>query len=184
VLDPYSENPPLPPLKTQANAAYKSHEHSDHSNLEAVELIPFGGDSPFRMTEIPTFHDDACGVKRGANIIRVFDVAGLRIAHFGDLGHKLSTEQAAAVGRCDAVMIPVGGFFTIEPDVAKEIILGIDPKVTIPMHYRPENGGMPMIKTVADFIALWEDRPVYKYKTSLDITPDIQKQIAILDYVY
>jgi len=184
VLDPYSDNPPLPPLKSHANAVYKSHEHNDHSNLEAIEIIPFNGEIPIKMTEIQTFHDDAGGTKRGPNIIRVFEAGGLRVAHFGDLGHKLDAEQKDAVGKCDAIMIPVGGFFTIEPEIAKEIILELDPKVTIPMHYRPENGGMPMIKTVADFIALWKDRPVFSYTSSIDITPDTQKQIAILEYIY
>ena len=92
--------------------------------------------SPFTITEIHTWHDDARGTKRGSNCIRIFDDGTYRVAHLGDLGCELEPEQIEALKGLDAVMIPVGGFYTIDAKQAKALIDQIEPRVTIPMHYR------------------------------------------------
>ena len=50
------------------------------------------------------------------NTIRVFDNGSLRVAHFGDIGCPLSDEDIQKIGRLDAAMVPVGGFFSMEPE--------------------------------------------------------------------
>ncbi len=43
-------------------------------------------------------HDEAAGTERGPNTIFVFELDGLRVAHFGDFGQRtLREEQAAAI---------------------------------------------------------------------------------------
>src|SRR5437667_12888379 len=66
----------------------------------------------------------------------VFECEGLRVVHAGDLGHRLSKEDAASLGRLDALMIPVGGFYTIGPADADGVIGDLKPRVVIPMHYK------------------------------------------------
>jgi L-ascorbate metabolism protein UlaG (beta-lactamase superfamily) len=48
----------------------------------------------------------------------------------------------------------VGGFFTIGPDVATSVVVKLNPRINIPMHYRaPMMGGMfSSLKPVDDFI--------------------------------
>lgn len=41
---------------------------------------------------------------------------GLRVVHLGDLGHELSGEQLAPLRGCDTLLIPVGGFYTIDAE--------------------------------------------------------------------
>ena len=35
-------------------------------------------------------------------------------------------------------MIPVGGVYTITPEIAAEIVRSIEPSITLPMHYKVE----------------------------------------------
>ena len=110
VLDPYYVES-YPPLHTSANEVLCSHHHRDHDFVEAVELTPRGG-SPFTVETVQAFHDDQGGALRGTNTIHVLAAEGLRVVHLGDLGHELSGEQLAPLRGCDALLIPVGGFYT------------------------------------------------------------------------
>ena len=112
ILDPYEDGyvPGLAPVRETADAVFCSHEHSDHNGRETVTLKQDGVLSPFTITEIHTWHDDARGTKRGSNCIRIFDDGTYHVAHLGDLGCELESEQIEALKGLDAVMIPVGGF--------------------------------------------------------------------------
>ena len=135
LLDPYNEVPGLPAIEAEANAVYCSHDHFDHAYTEKVRLTS-GKENPFSVTEIQTFHDDKGGTLRGNNVIRKFTAGGVSVAHFGDLGHPLSPAQLEALGPCDAVLIPVGGFYTIDAPTAKAVAEATGAPVVVPMHYR------------------------------------------------
>ncbi len=153
VIDPYREIP-FPPLAAEAHAVYCSHGHFDHAATETVTLLP-AQESPFTVTEIPTFHDEVCGAKRGENTVRVFEAEGIRIAHLGDLGHLLSEEQVASLGEIDVLLIPVGGVYTLDPREAKQTADAIGAKITVPMHYRRSNLGLSNIADVEEFLCLY-----------------------------
>ena len=78
-------------------------------------------------------------------------------------------------------MIPVGGFYTIGPAEAKELIDTIRPKVIVPMHYRMGAVGLPAVGTVDDFLALVEDY-VYYPSDTLTINAGTKPQVAVLTY--
>jgi L-ascorbate metabolism protein UlaG (beta-lactamase superfamily) len=126
-----------------------SHEHSDHNNVALATGSPTilrglaGNDwakidqtiKSVRVRTVATYHDDTQGSARGKNAVFIFDLDGLRIAHLGDLGHKLSDDQVKQIGAIDVAMIPVGGFFTLDGKGAAEVIGQLKPKIAIPMHY-------------------------------------------------
>ncbi|HJW88633.1 MAG TPA: MBL fold metallo-hydrolase, partial [Dehalococcoidia bacterium] len=87
---------------------------------------------------IPIYHDSTQGSARGRNTIFVLEVDGLRLAQLGDLGHVLTPAMAQAVGALDAVMVPVGGNFTIDAAAATQVLGQLNPKVVIPMHYKTD----------------------------------------------
>jgi L-ascorbate metabolism protein UlaG (beta-lactamase superfamily) len=66
----------------------------------------------------------------------VFDLGALCIAHLGDLSHPLTPEQLKQMGRVDVALTPIGGTFTMGPDVARQVLEQLKPKIAIPMHYR------------------------------------------------
>ena len=51
----------------------------------------------------------------------------------------------------DILLIPVGGFFTIDPKEATRVAEQIKPKILIPMHFKTEKCGFP-IASVEDFL--------------------------------
>jgi L-ascorbate metabolism protein UlaG (beta-lactamase superfamily) len=139
---------PLTPI-SGVDVVTVSHEHADHNNVALATGSPTvlrglaAGDwakidqtiKGVRVYTVPTYHDDSQGSARGKNAVFVFDVEGLRLAHLGDLGHKLNDDQIKQIGKVDVVMIPVGGFFTIDGKVAAEVVAQLKPKIAIPIHY-------------------------------------------------
>jgi L-ascorbate metabolism protein UlaG (beta-lactamase superfamily) len=137
-----------------------THEHVDHNGVEVVEGEPAllrstAGklESPIgEVTAIASEHDDAAGTERGPNTIFVFELDGLRVAHFGDFGQsRLRPEQAAAIGELDLLFIPVGGGPTIGGNAAAEIAISLDPSWVVPMHYRTPKIGF--LETAEEFLA-------------------------------
>lgn len=136
------------------NKVLCSHQHFDHNAVELTALLP-EAPCPFAIRTVETFHDDQGGALRGTNTIHILTAGGFTIAHLGDLGHQLSPEQAEAIGPLDAVLIPVGGFYTIDARGAKSVCDMLNPRRIIPMHYRHSPYGLPNVAGVEDFLALW-----------------------------
>lgn len=161
VTDPYTGVGEYPPLKAEAHETFCSHHHFDHDAVERVTLLP-EGDSPFAVREILTFHDDRGGALRGRNTIRVFTAGGVSVAHLGDLGHQLTEEQLAAIGKVDGVLVPVGGVYTVDAQAAKQVCGAIGPKWVVPMHYRHAPYGLPEVAGVEEFLALWPEEQLHR----------------------
>ena len=66
----------------------------------------------------------------------VFDLGTLCIAHLGDLSQKLNDQQVKAFGKVDVALTPIGGGRTMGPDLAREVLAQLKPKIAIPMHHR------------------------------------------------
>jgi L-ascorbate metabolism protein UlaG (beta-lactamase superfamily) len=126
-----------------ADIVTKSHGHGDHSAVDEVGgdpvIVDSAGKTQVKGIDIAgtaSYHDEAQGAQRGANIIFCYDIDGMRLCHLGDLGHMLSNGQLADIGQVDVLLIPVGGKFTIDTAVASKVYDQIKPKVAIPMHVK------------------------------------------------
>ncbi len=137
-----------------------SHGHDDHSGTSHIkgsysEMKKEGtlDVKGVRVTAIPTFHDTSEGQERGRNLVFVINFPGedLVVAHLGDLGHLLDRDAIERIGKVDVLMIPVGGFFTIDAKAATAIVEKIGPSITIPMHFKTEKVRFP-ITGVDEFI--------------------------------
>jgi len=160
ITDPYGRSPDLTygEITESADIVTVSHNHFDHSNVAAVkgnpEVVRRTGRSTAKGIEfrgIASYHDEARGRLRGNNVIFCFEVDGIRVCHLGDLGHLLDDKQVAEIGSADIVLIPVGGYYTIDAKAATEVCNQLKPKVIIPMHYRTEKG-IPNIVGVDEFL--------------------------------
>jgi L-ascorbate metabolism protein UlaG (beta-lactamase superfamily) len=161
ITDPYSTGGGLdyPPVNEAADIVTVSHNHRDHNNIAAVrgkpEVITGSGTKTAKGIQfqgIASHHDEAKGKERGTNTIFCFTVDGIRLCHLGDLGHELSREEIAQIGNLDVLLIPVGGFFTIDARVASKVADDLKPKVILPMHYKTPQCDFP-ITGVEDFLA-------------------------------
>lgn len=182
VLDPYADHyvPGYPPLSLHADQVYCSHDHSDHSAAHIVSLSGHTCSAP--VTILDSWHDDVQGAKRGANRIHIFTCEGMKLAHLGDLGCELDEIQTAALQNLDVLMIPVGGFYTIGPAQAAEIVAQLSPRIVVPMHYRGENFGYDVLARVEDFLTLLPRSVTRLTNNQMEITPDTPSQIIVPFY--
>jgi L-ascorbate metabolism protein UlaG (beta-lactamase superfamily) len=93
---------------------------------------------------IAAYHDNAEGKRAGGNTIYCFTVDGMKVCHFGDLGHMLSDAQFAEIGKVDVLLTPMGGNYTMDAATATAIMNRLKPAVTIPMHYRNSKVDYPV----------------------------------------
>lgn len=154
VFDPYADGsvPGLTLPRLTADLVLCSHGHADHAGEDKVTLT--GEQTDYTVETLCCWHDDAGGTKRGENLIRIVSGGGARVCHLGDVGHMLSKGQIKAIGHVDALLIPVGGFYTIDAAAARELADAIEPQLVIPMHYRGEGFGYDVIGTVQPFLDL------------------------------
>jgi len=132
--------------KVSADIVTISHKHNDHNKAELVKDVKkvVSGPGEYEINEVSiigfsSYHDDKKGAKRGKNTIYVIEMDGQRIVHLGDLGHKLSEKFIEKIGNVDVLIIPVGGEYTIGATKATELVRAIEPRMTIPMHYKVPN---------------------------------------------
>lgn len=181
VIDPYEDHnvPGLTLKGAEANQVLCSHEHHDHNARDKVKILPEEGKNPWDITALSTWHDDQQGALRGENLIHILKCGELRIVHLGDLGCELTQEQLEQLKEADVLLIPVGGFYTIDAAQAKALTDQINPCVTIPMHYRGDGFGYDVIGTVEEFLAL--SGPNLRYDSGkIEIKKGMPHQVAVL----
>ena len=169
LIDPYDEKVGYPVPSVEADAVLVSHEHADHTNVAMAkgkpQVVRGLADGDWRkiakhplgkiaVSSVPTYHDDTQGSQRGRNTVFILETEGLRIVHLADLGHLLDHAQATAIGHPDVVMIPVGGYYTIDAAQAKQVLDGLQPKVVIPMHYKTEASAALPIGPIESFLGV------------------------------
>lgn len=164
VLDPFdSKMIGLKLPKVSADIVTISHQHGDHNNQAAVDDVQVVIDGPgeyevkgISFIGISTFHDSQKGKLRGKNTVYVIEIDDIRVAHFGDLGHKLSEKHMEILGEIDVLMIPVGGHYTLDPEDAVSVAQSIEAKITIPMHFQTDGLNEQISKNLAgvdDFLS-------------------------------
>ncbi len=161
-LDPYGDFYQYPKRNIKADFCLISHHHHDHDGLSSLQpgaaVIDECGthvlNEEVQVLGVASWHDEAEGQKRGSNTIFVVEAEGLRIAHAGDLGHVPTAAQIKALGRIDVLLVPVGGYYTIDAKTALDVCRLIQPRMAIPMHYRTEFDPDMPIGQVSEFLEL------------------------------
>jgi len=192
LMDPCARWMGYPMPQVEAEAVTTSHHHYDHHYLKMADgnfrHIDHPGTYQVRDISIhgtQAWHDASQGAKRGRNIIYNLSVDGLNICHLGDLGHLLTPEQIADIGKVDVLLLPVGGAFAISIPEAVEVQRQLHPAITVPMHYRTKALGMfgVFFAPPDKFISI-AGQPVRELKElSLDAsTKADQAGVVVLDY--
>jgi L-ascorbate metabolism protein UlaG (beta-lactamase superfamily) len=146
----------MDPFKAETHLSYKqvdekadmvtvSHDHFDHNYTAALpgnpEVVKGGIEKAvkgIKVKGISVFHDESGGEQRGSNTVYCAAIDDISVCHLGDLGHRLSPAQLAAVGKVDVLLVPVGGVFTIDVETANQVCDDIKPRIAIPMHYKTD----------------------------------------------
>ena len=183
VVDPFAPGsvPGYADIQETADQVLCSHEHHDHNYRAGVTLRQDGRVNPFTITSLPSFHDDCGGEKRGPNTIHLLEAGGLRVAHLGDLGALPAPEVVEQLQNLDAVLVPVGGFYTVGPQEAWEVVQALSPRVIVPMHYSTDTFGYDVLAPVEDFLDLGGRWVRYDTDT-LETHPGMSRHTALLTY--
>lgn len=163
ITDPYDpEMVGLKFPKTEADVVTISHHHPDHDKADMVSGTPLALDWPgeyekngVRIFGFKSFHDKSQGSERGENILFKFEAEDVSILHCGDMGVVPNQELLDEIGDIDILMVPVGGFYTIGPEDAVEVVKKIEPSIVIPMHYNDpslDQKTFGKLSTLADFL--------------------------------
>ncbi len=175
LTDPYDASTGYPMNEVRADVVTVSHAHGDHSFTDKVTGSPViireaGTRMPLpdvRITGIPCFHDGEEGKKRGQNLMMLIEMDGLRVVHCGDLGHLPDEKMLASAGRVDILLIPVGGFFTIDAAQAVRTAEMFAPAMIIPMHYRTAFNAAWPISDADPFLRMCADKGLRAEETDI-----------------
>ena len=160
VTDPYDASCGFPVTPMKADAVLVSHQHHDHNAVDMVSGWQTVVDKPGVHTLAPDItvraveacHDSEGGAKRGKTLL--FSI----------------------------LLIPVGGFFTIDAPTAREVCTLLKARVVIPMHYRTAQIPDWPIAPVDGFLSLFpwqaERLPILRV-TAEDLS--LQPRLAVLE---
>jgi len=140
IIDPYNNSIGLKLPSLKADLVLVTHDHEDHNNFKAIKDNPFVIQNPGEYEIKDVFVKGLVashGKDRGKTNIYVVGTEDIALCHLGDLGQKeLTSEQLEQIGDVDILMIPVGGKYTIDAELAQKVTNQIEPKIVIPMHYK------------------------------------------------
>ncbi len=165
----------IKPPRVEGDIILVSHDHFDHNAVRLVtktdsEVVKEPGNRKVGSIDVSgylSYHDRAEGSKRGDNIIFKFEDEGISFCHLGDLGHELDDELIEKLKPVDFLFIPVGGTFTIDSEMAVDLIAKIKPSIAIPMHYKI--GGLSLdIQGVDRFLSNYPEDSIHKVGVELD----------------
>ena len=179
ITDPYSPQTGYAPVHQSAEIVLVTHEHFDHNAVDQVsgrpevlrEAVGRRRVKGFTITGLPATHGTSPqGQALGSDTIYLIEVDGLHIVHLGDLGAVLSPAQVKQLGRVDILMVPVGGYYTIDAGRAWLVVEQLKPRIVLPMHYKtPANAEkIPQLAGVEPFI---KGRRDVKRVPELSVTP-------------
>lgn len=139
VTDPYGKTVGLPELKLRADIVTVSHKARGHSHLSAVtgNSHVLNGPGEYEIggvfiNGVATFSKD----KKYRNVLFVFELSGLSVAHLGDLQHVPAQKEIEALGEVNVLLVPVGGGNSLNAAQAAELVSLLEPNIIVPMHYQ------------------------------------------------
>ena len=137
------------------------------TSLEAAFVLDGPGEYEVHdvlLTGVRTYRDNEKGSERGRQTAFVTELDGIHTIHLGDVGHELTEEKLADIGRVEVVCIPIGGALTAA--AAAALVAQLDPKIVVPM---------PVCEDEAEC-----DEAVKKFLHEMGAEPQVQAKLAIL----
>ncbi len=155
-----------------------THGHPDHLAPDFEEAFPGqkltskagslqGGD--VKIQGIPAQHDEGQDLAEegGSDYIYVIDVAGMRLAHFGDLGQdKLTDDQLAKLGKVDIAFSQLANTFSTMDETNKKgfnQMNQVSPRLLVVTHL--SNAVIELAPTI--WQTAWATGPIMVSKESL-----------------
>ena len=140
-----------------------THQHSDHAAVgqfpNATVVSPGFRNDKFRLDGLTVDHDMHDGRLRGgqSTVLRVQTVDAC-VVHMGDIGERLSCshiEWLRAV-KPDILIVPAGGWYTLDAGGALEVICLIRPGAAWVCHTREDGVNLVAMDDRQTLLHLWK----------------------------
>ncbi len=186
VCDPFGDVGFDIPPKMHADIVLISHDHFDHCNISLIankdaQIIRTAGKYSTVGIEIEllqVWHDASQGKERGINHLMKFKLEGKTFLHCGDWGHLPDEKTLSAIGKIDALLIPIGGRYTIDAKQAHQICQLLKPVLVLPMHYKVGKATSG-IADLSEFVSL-SDNVQEVDSCEMELSPEIWQSTKTL----
>ncbi len=162
-----------------------------HDVLNALDVVAAGGSKTVKGIDFTAmgamewehhpYHDVP-----GQNAMYRFELDGIRIAHMGDVGNRLTPEQMEFYEDVDVLLALTGAALTIKLPDLMEMVHRMQPKLVIPMHYRTLTYKGRRGAWIEDFLLNFHDEQIdYAFGYDATITKDMipaETRVLVLDY--
>ena len=148
VFDPISKGGTLPAVRFGADIAFVSRKHPD---MNGTEEVSFGGKEPFVIDGPGEYEHSGVRVQgfltksqylpaKGSldaiNTVYAVTLEGMTLVHLGALSDAmLSHDAREAIDEIDILFVPVGANGVLSAAEAAKLMVTLEPKIVIPMHY-------------------------------------------------
>jgi L-ascorbate metabolism protein UlaG (beta-lactamase superfamily) len=120
------------------------------------------------------------------NAIYTFSLDGIRVGHMGDVGNPLGEAELKLLRGVDVLLALTGGPPTIELPDLQAAMADIQPRITIPMHYRTPKVSLTRILEVDAFTKLFPPAMVERSgRAEIELSRDTlprEPRIVVLEY--
>ncbi len=163
----------------------------DHAVAEALEIAKAGGVQSvggieFHAKEAMEYEHHFEHEVPGQNAMYRFELDGIKIAHMGDVGNRLTPAQLAFYEDVDVLLALTGSILTIKMPDLMEMIHKTGPKIVIPMHFRTLTYKRQAGAWIEDFLVNFHDDQIdyalnYDAKITKADIPD-ETRVLVMDY--
>ena len=149
VTDPYDPTVVgIDPGKLKADIVTSSCDDPAHNHLKTIRGSAFEitGPGEYEVGGVFITGVRINGSKQEAspdkvrNTVYVIDYNGLTVAHLGELNSVPSQTEVEGLGEVNIVLVPIGGYTSLNAAKAAEVISLLEPSIVIPMHYGMSDG--------------------------------------------
>ena len=148
VFDPINKGATLPSARFGADIALVSRDHPD---MNGVDEVTYGEKVPFAITGPGEYERQGVviqgflsksnyGLKKdqneAINTIYTVDLEDMTLVHLGALADaELPKSARESIDEIDVLFVPIGGNGVLSSDEAHKLVVALEPKINIPMHW-------------------------------------------------
>lgn len=142
LMDPFDT---LNTFNTDINVDIITFSKNTYANIKAKDFTKVissadnYSDKDISIKGYLTYSDSYSGLKRGENIIYLYEIDGLKLCHLGYLGCLINNELINIFKNCDILFIPIGGHTCLDGNTAQKLCDLLNPKFIFPMCYKNSN---------------------------------------------
>ena len=144
VTDPYPTSIGLRVDNRPASVVTVSNTHLNHNNTKSIEGDPkiFSDPGEYEYNGVT-----ARGVmtplldgqlQEHRNVAFSIEIGSVNVCHLGDISVPMTTRMIDELKPVDVVLVPTGGYCTLQIDQVYQTLQDLDAKIVIPMHYKTD----------------------------------------------